>query len=39
MQAGTESAEQMIEKKRLVELQNAIVDPRFAVNQFRDFDV
>jgi hypothetical protein len=37
MQAGTESVEQMLEEKRLVELQNAIVDPRFAVNQFRDF--
>jgi hypothetical protein len=37
MQAGTEPHEQMLQEKRLVELQNAIVDPRFAVNQFRDF--
>jgi hypothetical protein len=37
MQAGTEPADQMLKEKRLVELQNAIVDPRFAVSQFRDF--
>jgi hypothetical protein len=37
MQAGKEAAEQMLQEKRLLELQNAIVDPRFAVSQFRDF--
>lgn len=37
VKAGTEESAQMLEKQRLVQLQNAIVDPRFAVNDFRDF--
>ena len=35
--AGSESNEEMLEKTRLLTLQNAIVDPRFASNDFRDF--
>lgn len=37
MQAGTEPKEQLLEEKRLVQLQNAILDPRFAATGFRDF--
>lgn len=37
LQAGTEPSEKMLEEKKLVQLQNAIVDPRFAVAGFRDF--
>jgi hypothetical protein len=37
MQAGTEPKNQILEQARLVQLQNAIVDPRFAVSEFRDF--
>ena len=37
IKAGKEEGETMLEEKRLVELQNAIVDPRFAVKSFRDF--
>ena len=36
-QAGSESNESMLTKKRMIQLQNAIVDPRFAVSDFRDF--
>jgi hypothetical protein len=35
--AGSESNEDMLEKARLLTLQNAIVDPRFASTDFRDF--
>jgi hypothetical protein len=35
--AGMETVEEMLDKKRLVKLQNAIVDPRFAATEFRDF--
>ena len=35
--AGSESNEQMLQESRLVTLQNAIVDPRFASTAFRDF--
>ena len=37
VRAGTEETEVMMEKERLIQLQNAIVDPRFAVKDFRDF--
>jgi Fic family protein len=37
MQAGRESKERMLEEQRLVQLQNAIVDPRFAAQSFRDY--
>lgn len=37
VKAGTEETEVMLEKERLVRLQNAIVDPRFAAADFRDF--
>ena len=37
MQAGTEPEEKLLEEKRLVQLQNAILDPRFAASGFRDF--
>jgi Fic family protein len=37
IKAGSEATEKMLEKQRLVELQNAIVDPRFAAADFRDF--
>jgi hypothetical protein len=35
--AGTEGTEEMMEKERLVKLQNTIVDPRFAAGDFRGF--
>src|SRR5215203_2198831 len=35
--AGSVPPEQRLEERNLVELQNAIVDPRFAVGGFRDF--
>jgi Fic family protein len=35
--AGSESNQEMLEKMRLITLQNAIVDPRFASNEFRHF--
>lgn len=35
--AGTEQTEQLLEESRLVQLQNAIVDPRFGAAAFRDF--
>ena len=35
MQAGREPREQLLEEGRLVQLQNAIVDPRFAAAGFR----
>jgi Fic family protein len=35
--AGSETNEQMLREGRLVMLQNAIVDPRFATAAFRDF--
>lgn len=35
--AGSETNEQMLRESRLVLLQNAIVDPRFAAAAFRDF--
>jgi len=37
VRAGSEATEKMMEKQRLVQLQNAIVDPRFAAADFRDF--
>ena len=37
VKAGTEEANQLLEKNRLIELQNAIVDPRFAATAFRNF--
>lgn len=37
MKAGSEESEKMLEKKRLVQLQNIIVDPRFAAERFRNF--
>jgi hypothetical protein len=37
IRTGSVPNDQMLEEKRLVELQNAIVDPRFAVSAFRDF--
>ncbi len=37
MKAGTEDTDQLLEEQRLVQLQNAIVDPRFAAAAFRDF--
>lgn len=36
-QAGMESDTDMLSEERLVQLQNAIVDPRFAVKSFRNF--
>lgn len=35
--AGTEETAQMLERQRLVILQNTIVDPRFSAVDFRDF--
>ncbi len=35
--AGSEAQERFLDEPRLVELQNAIVDPRFAAKAFRDF--
>ncbi len=37
MEAGREPREQMLQEKRLVQLQNAIVDPRFAADGFRNY--
>lgn len=37
MKAGGEETEKMLEKHRLLQLQNTIVDPRFAANDFRNF--
>jgi Fic family protein len=37
IKAGTEDADQLLKEQHLVELQNAIVDPRFAAKNFRDF--
>lgn len=37
VKAGTEPVEQMLGETRLVQLQNAIVDSRFAAAGFRDF--
>ena len=37
MQAGTEQPDQLLDEHRLVQLQNAIVDQRFAAAGFRDF--
>ena len=37
VKAGSEATEKILEKQRLIQLQNAIVDPRFAVADFRDF--
>lgn len=36
-QAGEEETEELLSESRLVHLQNAIVDPRFADTGFRDF--
>jgi len=36
-QAGAEQTEEMMDEQRLIRLQNAIVDPRFAAKGFRDF--
>lgn len=36
-QAGLESNEDMLKKSRLIVLQNAIVDPRYADSDFRNF--
>jgi hypothetical protein len=35
--AGTETNAEMVEKRRLITLQNAIVDPRFAAGDYRNF--
>jgi len=37
VKAGTETSEEMLDKKRLIRLQNVIVDPRFVATDFRDF--
>lgn len=37
VKAGSEATEKMLEKQRLIQLQNAIVDPRFAAADFRNF--
>lgn len=37
MQAGTEQPDQQLDEHQLVQLQNAIVDKRFAAAGFRDF--
>jgi hypothetical protein len=34
---GTEPNEQLLVKQRLITLQNSIVDPRFAANEYRNF--
>jgi Fic/DOC family len=34
---GTEPNEQMVSRERLITLQNAIVDPRFSADRYRDF--
>jgi len=36
-QAGTEDTEVMLDERRLTQLQNAIIDNRFAAEGFRDF--
>ena len=35
--AGTEKTDQILDENRLVQLQNVIVDPRFAATSFRDY--
>lgn len=37
MKAGTEQADQLLDEQRLLQLQNAIVDERYAAKGFRDF--
>jgi hypothetical protein len=37
MEAGKEVPEEILSKARLIQLQNTIVDPRFAAVDFRDF--
>jgi hypothetical protein len=37
LKAGTETSGEMLDKKRLIQLQNVIVEPRFAATNFRDF--
>lgn len=37
MSAGKKTTEVLLEEKGLVELQNAIADPRYAASSFRDF--
>ncbi len=37
VKAGSEATEKILEKQHLIQLQNAIVDPRFAAADFRDF--
>lgn len=37
VKAGVEPTEKMLEKQRLLQMQNAIVDERFAATDFRDF--
>jgi Fic family protein len=37
VKAGSEATEKMLEKQRLIQLHSAIVDPRFAAADFRDF--
>ena len=37
MKAGTEQTTELLDEPRLVQLQNAIVDPRYAAAAFRDF--
>lgn len=37
VKAGLEPTEKMLEKQRLLQMQNAIVDERFAATDFRDF--
>jgi hypothetical protein len=39
VQAGTESFEETLDPQRLIQLQHAIVDPRFAAPDFRDSQV
>ncbi len=37
MKAGTEQTAELLDEPRLIQLQNAIVDPRFAAAAFRNF--
>ncbi len=37
IKAGSEPADQLLKEQRLIQLQNAIVDPRFAAEGFRNF--
>jgi hypothetical protein len=37
VQAGADADENLLSKERLVQLQNAIVDPRYAATEFRDY--